>query len=161
MGVLSKTRAVMNNIIENSYCTGQLYGEMRKIKDPRRQKLISNVTLEDKQKREINELFQNNYRKTIRYDWHRLYQSFTGKFDACYFPEYLFSSELEPKMNPTDYRHVLDDKLLLPLFCVGVSNVRTPHTFFTISETSCFDENKNLINFESISSKKFGGGRNN
>lgn len=157
MGILSKTRTMMNSIIEKSYCTGQLYGEMKKIKDTRRQKMISSVTLEDKQKREIDKLYKENYGKSIRYDWHRLYQSFMGKFDASYFPEYLFSSKLEPKMNATDYRHVLDDKLLLPLFCVGISNIRTPHTLFTISDKLCFDENKDLIDIENLSSKKFGG----
>ena len=75
-----------------------------------------------------------------------------------YFPEYLFSSRFEPKMNAADYRYVLDDKLLLPLFCVGVSNVRTPHTLFTVSEGMCFDERKNLIDFHRILPENVLGG---
>ena len=157
MGILNNIRNIMNDIIENSYCIGQLYGEMKKIKDPRRQKLISSVRLGDEQKRQIDTLFKDNYGKSIRDDWHRLYQSFTGQFDACYFPEYLFSSKLEPKMNAPAYRYVLDDKLLLPLFCVGLSNVRTPHSFFTVSESLCFDNDKKIINFKNLAYKNWGG----
>lgn len=158
MGILSSTRSAMKKIIESSYSVGQFYGEMKKVKNGTRQKLISQVVLTDKQKKEIDDLFQNNYGKKVKYDWHRLYQSFTGKFDSKYFPEYLFSSRFEPKMNAADYRYVLDDKLLLPLFCVGVSNVRTPHTLFTVSEGMCFDERKNLIDFHRILPENVLGG---
>ena len=45
MGVLNSGRKVMKGLIEKSYSMGQLYGEMKKIKDPRRQLLIETVHL--------------------------------------------------------------------------------------------------------------------
>ena len=148
MGVLNSSRKVMKDFIEKSYSMGQLHGEMKKINDPRRQNLIETVHLTKAEENKIDTLFAANYGKKVKYDWHRLYQSFTGKFDENYFPEYLFSSVLEPKMNPMDYRYVLDDKLLLPLFCVGVEHVRTPHTYYSISNGVCFDEKKNIVNLK-------------
>ena len=99
MGVLNSSRKAMKGFIEKSYSMGQLHGEMKKINDPRRQNLIETVHLTKAEENKIDTLFVSTYGKKIKYDWHRLYQSFTGKFDENYFPEYLFSSVLEPKMN--------------------------------------------------------------
>ena len=148
MGVLNSSRKAMKGFIEKSYSMGQLHGEMKKINDPRRQNLIETVHLTKAEENKIDTLFVSTYGKKIKYDWHRLYQSFTGKFDENYFPEYLFSSVLEPKMNPMDYRYVLDDKLLLPLFCVGVEHVRTPRTYYSVCDGICFDEEKNIVDLK-------------
>ena len=48
-----------------------------------------------------------------------------------------------------DYRYVLDDKLLLPLFCVGVEHVRTPRTYYSVCDGICFDEEKNIVDLKS------------
>ena len=66
MGILSSTRSAMKKIIESSYSVGQFYGEMKKVKNGTRQKLISQVVLTDKQKKEIDDLFQNNYGKKVK-----------------------------------------------------------------------------------------------
>lgn len=155
MGVLNSSRKAMKGFIEKSYSMGQLHGEMKKINDPRRQNLIETVHLTKAEENKIDTLFVSTYGKKIKYDWHRLYQSFTGKFDENYFPEYLFSSVLEPKLNPMDYRYVLDDKLLLPLFCVGVEHVRTPRTYYSVCDGICFDEEKNIVD---LKSDNFNGG---
>lgn len=161
MGVLNSSRKVMKDFIEKSYSMGQLHGEMKKINDPRRQKLIETVHLTKAEENKIDTLFTANYGKKIKYDWHRLYQSFTGKFDENYFPEYLFSSVLEPKLNPMDYRYVLDDKLLLPLFCVGVEHIRTPRTYYSVCDGICFDEEKNIVDLKSDNFNGGGGNRGN
>lgn len=57
MGILSSTRSAMKKIIESSYSVGQFYGEMKKVKNGTRQKLISQVVLTDKQKKEIDDLY--------------------------------------------------------------------------------------------------------
>ena len=51
-------------------------------------------------------------------------------------------------MNPMDYRYVLDDKLLLPIFCVGVEHVRTPHIYYSVNNGNCFDEKKNIVDLK-------------
>ena len=158
MGVLNSSRKAMKGFIEKSYSMGQLHGEMKKINDPRRQNLIETVHLTKAEENKIDTLFVSTYGKKIKYDWHRLYQSFTGKFDENYFPEYLFSSVLEPKMNPMDYRYVLDDKLLLPLFCVGVEHVRTPRTYYSVCDGICFDEEKNIVDVSRVYAAGYSAG---
>lgn len=93
------------------------------------------------------------------YDRNPLYTQLVDKYEVRKFIEerigsehlipclgvYLFSSVLEPKLNPMDYRYVLDDKLLLPLFCVGVEHVRTPRTYYSVCDGICFDEEKNIV----------------
>ena len=97
MGILSSTRSAMKKIIESSYSVGQFYGEMKKVKNGTRQKLISQVVLTDKQKKEIDDLFQNNYGKKVKYDWHRLYQSFTGNLILNIFQNTFFQVDLNLK----------------------------------------------------------------
>lgn len=104
MGVLSKTRKFLAKMIEYSYSAGQMVGEIKKDKDPRRIAKYSKIELSSAQKEAIDAVYSSSYGKAIRYDWHKYYQSFTGNFDSRYFAEYLLSTKLEPVMNPTDYR---------------------------------------------------------
>lgn len=129
MGVLDKERKLLKKMIDHSYRMGQKYGELKKIKDERRVVLLKKAVLSSEQYKKIDNFFLKYYGEKIPYDWHRLYKSYTGKFTEEYFPEILFSSIYEPKVNPEDYRYVLDDKLLLNVFCLDVNNVRTPKVF--------------------------------
>lgn len=56
MGVLNSSRKVMKDFIEKSYSMGQLHGEMKKINDPRRQKLIETVHLTKAEENKIDTL---------------------------------------------------------------------------------------------------------
>ena len=107
----------MEALDDRLYRRGQLQGEKRKIKKPARVKLIETVELTEAQKQEIDRFFLTNLGKKIPYDWHRLYQSFTGVFRVDYFPEFLFGPELVPSWNPKAYR-ILADKNLLPVLFV-------------------------------------------
>lgn len=131
MGILEKERRILKRMIDFSYRLGQYYGEKRKIKDERRTALLQKINYTSEQTEKIDAFYMKNYGKKIPYDWHRLYQSYTGKFDEQYFPEIIFSSVFEPTVNPEEYRYVLDDKLLLNVFCHGIDNVRTPEVFGT------------------------------
>ena len=72
MGVLNSGRKVMKGLIEKSYSMGQLHGEMKKIKDPRRQLLIETVHLSKTEENKIDTLFCSSYGKKIKYDWHMI-----------------------------------------------------------------------------------------
>lgn len=74
------------------------YSERQNIQKKR--KLIDKVSLTETQKQEIKEFFRKNYGKSLSTAWHRLYQSYTGIYCKDYFPEILFSTRLEPKLNP-------------------------------------------------------------
>ncbi len=73
--------------------------------------ILSKVKLTDSQKKEIDEFYKENYGKKVYYWWHRLYQSYTGNFDAKYFPEYIFSLWLDNdilKAQPYSNKNMLD-----------------------------------------------------
>ena len=145
MKILKKEREILQKMINNSHNLGQYYGEIKKIKDGRRKKLIEKVILTKEQKKEIDYFYIENYGKKIKYDWHRLYTSYTGKFDKMYFPEILYSTKLEPLLNPYDYRKVLDDKLLLDVYIHNVNNVRIPNKVaYSYYDVNC-DMNNNII----------------
>ena len=122
-------------------------GELKNIK--KKKNLIEKVTLTKEQKIKIDNLFIKNYGKKIKYDWHRLYQSYTGIFNERYFPEILFSSELEPKLNDREIAKVLSDKnLLKQLF--GETGIKVPQTYFSSVNGILRDGNNELLEKEDI-----------
>lgn len=141
MGVLAQIRSICNRIIERSYSVGQLHGEKKKIKNSERQRIISEVSLTEVQKAKIEDFYQKYYGKKIDVNWHRLYQSFTGNFDETYLPEYIFSSEIEPKWNSRMYRDALSDKNLLYIYTVGMDGVRIPKIYASRVNGLIRDEN--------------------
>ncbi|MBR2722396.1 MAG: hypothetical protein IKB75_06440 [Clostridia bacterium] len=105
--------------------------EMRKIKDSRRQKIISQYELNDAHKAQIDALFENNYGKKVAYDWHRYYASYTGNFDANFIPELLYIPVIEKKFNDDRFKPAFSDKNLLPLFVDGTPNIRAPKIYLS------------------------------
>lgn len=119
--------------------------ELTKITDPRRQAILKEVKLSPSQKEQIDEVYIKNYGKRISYDWHRLYMSFTGQFDARYFPELLYIPRFESFMNTPDYSSVFADKNLLTLLTGGLQGVSVPHTFISCCNGIFRDENMALV----------------
>jgi len=74
------------------------YGEWRNIR--KKSGLINSVVLTKAQEQEIDGFYKEYYRKSIDKPWHRLYQNYTGVFRYDYFSEILFSTKLEPLLNP-------------------------------------------------------------
>lgn len=103
------------------------YAEWRNIYKKR--ELIHRVHLTSEQQKEVRCFFKQYYGKVYSLAWHRLYTSYLGVFCKEYFPEILFSTKLEPKLNPYTQADVFGDKNLLPLICAGVANVHVPRTY--------------------------------
>ena len=92
--------------------------------------LIKKVHLTDTQKQQIDAFYLKHYGKRVPYWWHRLYTSYTGKFDYKYLPEYLFSMKMEPKANKRVNVLPLENKNMLEtIFVNGDNTVRVPETF--------------------------------
>ena len=117
--------------------------EMENIK--KKAKLIDSVILSGDQEKEIREFFKQNYGKEIPSLWHRLYQSYTGKYHVDYFPELLFSVELEPKTNPYREAEFLCDKSLLNVLFANIPNIHIPKTYISCTRGIIRDENNDLI----------------
>lgn len=111
--------------------------------------LFKNVVLTEEQKKQIDGFYIENYGKKIPYWWHRLYQSYTGKFDYRYIPEYIFTIKLEPKTNKrVDVLPFENKNMLSVLFDMKDINVRTPETIVMCVKGRFFDRNRNIISRE-------------
>lgn len=123
-------KKIVNSVLSKilSYIVTQY--EKNKIKDKRRVNLYSQIELTNEQKLEINNFYLTNYGKKIPYKWHRLYQSFTGKFDVTYFPEFLYIPNFEAKMNPYWYSKAFEDKNLLE-FLVKNTEIKIPEVIIS------------------------------
>ena len=119
-----------------------------------KKKLFKNVKLTDAQKKEIDEFYLANYGKKIPYKWHRLYQSYTGKFDHRYLPEPLLTTKLELLDNKRLQVLPLENKALLANFTRGVEGkVRIPKTYVMCVQGRYYDGDGNIIDRETAIAK--------
>lgn len=111
--------------------------------------LLKNVVLTEEQKKKIDEFYIENYGKKIPYWWHRLYQSYTGKFDYRYIPEYIFTTKLELRSNKRVEVLPLENKNMLSvLFDMKDINVRTPETIIMCVRGRFYDGARNIVSRE-------------
>ena len=104
--------------------------------------LIEKVSLTDEQIKEVDMLWEKNYGKKIPLDWHRLYTSYTGKFDKNFFPELFFKPNLVNKLNPIFRKRVLEDKTLLKYYFGGLEKeCRIPQNYVYNCNSYYYDEN--------------------
>ena len=118
---------------------------MRKINDPRRQKILKQYDLTKEQKEQIDKLYGEAYGKKIPYDWHRYFASYTGNFDCNFIPELLYIPVIEKKFNDRKYVSAFSDKNLLPLLVSGIPNVRTPKAYLSCVNGVIRDQDSKFI----------------
>lgn len=112
----------------------------------RKAPLYRHIKWSKEQQQEFDLFWKTNYGKTISNRWHRLYEASNGVHRVDYFPEYLYSTKLEPKLNDYCCTKVFANKNLLSLFFDGkVDNVRTPKTYLACDHGTFFDEDRRLI----------------
>ena len=107
--------------------------------------IYKNTQLDKAQIVEIEEFWKKNYGKRILTKWHRLYQSYTGNFNVEYFPEILFSTKLEPLLNPRNVCKVLSDKSLLDILYRKEEEVSLPETYIVNCSGIFYDKERNVI----------------
>ena len=111
--------------------------------------LYRDVKLTAEQKRQIDALFRENYGRRFPYAWHRLYQSYTGRFDACYMPEILFSTRIAPRnCTPVNIRTIADKQMLPVLFDGRMEGVRVPETLLLRVNGRFFDAQRRPVSRE-------------
>ena len=125
--------------------------EFKKIRNKKRQEIISTFPLTTEQKGQIDSFFLENYGRKIPYDWHREYSAFTGNFDYKYIPEFLFIPKVERYFNDTNLSKTFGDKTLLPIILNHLDYVYTPRiiacqtTLFNLKYENHFISFENLI----------------
>lgn len=139
---------ILSKIIEFFYKRA----EFKKIKENRRKKIYEKISLSDVEKNEIDKFYLENYGKKIPYEWHRLYKSYTGKFDEKYFPEFLYIPDFEKKVNPAYYAKVFEDKEIVSFLCQG-TDIKYPHVLCYCINGILLDNNYKIISFEEIKKK--------
>lgn len=146
---LAKTIKKMNtNIYNKLFYLITIRNEKKKINDEKRVNLYKKICYTKFQNKKINDYFIKNYGKKVDTRWHRLYQSFTGKFDKKYFPEILFSSELEPLLCDRKIAAQLTDKSMVELLYKGIEDLYIPKTYILCCSGIFYDGNRNIISKE-------------
>lgn len=135
--------------LDNKYeCLRAMRNEQKKVADSRRRQLIETFPLSTEQMRDIDKFYKANYGRRIDYDWHRLYSSYTGKFDVQYVPELLYIPIIEKRFVSPEYAKVFSDKNLLPLIVGGIKGVTTPKIKISCIGGHIRDFNQVFISYE-------------
>lgn len=116
----------------------------------KKKKIYSQVELTSDQKKQIDDFFIENYGKKIPYNWHRLYQSYTGKFDYRYVPEFIFSTKLDSRTNRRTDVLPLENKNMLSVLFDGVAGVRTPETYVMCVNGTFLDGKRNILTRDGV-----------
>lgn len=123
--------------------------EFKKVNEPRRKKFYEQIILSEEQKKKIDDFYLKNFGRKIPYMWHRLYQSYTGKFDEKYFPEFLYIPNFERKMNPISFANVFEDKEIVSFLPNG-TDIKYPKTYVYCINGIITNENYKIISFEEM-----------
>ena len=113
----------------------------------KKKNIYEKVKLTVDQEEEIKEFFVQNYGTNFSNKWHRLYQSYMGKYDKTFFPEILFSTKLEDVLNPPKISHFLEDKSLVELLYGNVDNLIIPKTILLNCSGIYYSGNRNIISY--------------
>lgn len=111
----------------------------------RKKHLYKKVKFNKSQINEIQQYWQTFYGKKISTKWHRLYQSYTGKYRKDYFPEIIYSTKLEPKLNDRAISRILSDKSFLEIFYKDFDNVKIPETYLINNSGIFYTADRKII----------------
>ena len=139
------TRGAMN-IVNSLYLVKIFAGEIYNIYHKRN--LYKDVDLSNQQKKSVQKLWHKNYGRKIPTKWHRLYQSYNGRFNKNYFPEIFVTMKLEPKLNDREIGNIISDKSFFPMFYRDVEGVRLPDTYIMNNSGIYYTPDRKIIPYE-------------
>lgn len=112
----------------------------------RKYPLYRHIKWTKEQQKEFDLFWKTNYGKKISNRWHKLYEASNGVHRVDYFPEYLYSTRLEPLLNNYNYTKVFANKNLLDVFFDGkAENIRTPKAFLFCDHGHYYNADRQLI----------------
>lgn len=112
----------------------------------RKDKLYRDIKLNRDDVDKINNLWVQAYGKKISKRWHKLYTSINGRLSYDYFPDHIFSTKLEPKLNPIEVAKFYSDKGLTELLYKSVNEAKFPETVIVNCSGYYQDKLRNIIN---------------
>ncbi len=129
----------INGLPQKFYLSKIRYGE--KIAIRRKKQIFEEIKWSDEKRKQFDAFWLSSYGKKIKPYWHKLYESANGVYHFDYFPENLYSTELEPLLNPTEYCRVFSDKNLTEAIYGSVEEVHFPVTILA-NCNGCFSDGK-------------------
>lgn len=111
----------------------------------RKRGLYTYVKWSNQQKVEFNKFWKNNYGQKIDSRGHKLYEGINGVFHKNYFPDYLFATKLEPKLNNYIYARLYGDKSLTELLYSKSSKLKMPQTYLVKSSGIWYDAKRKIL----------------
>lgn len=143
VGTVEKVTHLTNTSLEKFRKFAVYIGEQKNIR--KKAGLYDQINYSVKEKKEIDSFFKRYYGRKISHKWHKLYQSYTGTYHVDYFPEILFSTKLEPKLNDYFLAKQFNDKNLLNLFFEQSELVTLPKTFISCVNGTYRDYSQKII----------------
>lgn len=109
--------------------------------------LYKNILWTREQQKEFDDFWIENYGRKISNRWHKLYQRMNGIFNPAYIPEILYTTKIEPALNPFWRTSVLEDKALIELLISKKADgqVRVPDTIIVMSDGFLYDAKRDCI----------------
>lgn len=144
MKIYAKIEALLLNCLKLIWTLFVGLHEKKNIR--RKRKLYCSEELSQEQKQQIDSYFLENYGKKVPYKWHRLYKSYTGKFDYRYTPEFIYTTKQELLQNKRLDVRPIENKALLKNFVRGMEDVvRIPETYIACVQGCYYDGDGNII----------------
>lgn len=111
----------------------------------RKKKLYKNIQWNKLQKQEFDEYWKKYYGKKITSKGHKLYESINGTHHKDYFPDFLFATKLELKLNNYIYARIYSDKSLTELLYSKNNDFIMPDTYLLNSAGIWYNKNRDVI----------------
>lgn len=111
----------------------------------RKKPLYKDIELDARQEKEVENFWKRHYGRKISTRWHRLYQSYNGAYNKKYFPEIIFTTKLERKLNNREVAKIISDKSLYPIYYKDIENVRLPDTYLINNSGIFYSGDRNII----------------
>lgn len=121
----------------------------------RKKKLYGNIRWTKEQHDQFKNFWKTNYGKKIDSRGHKLYEGINGHFQKKYFPDYLFSTILEPLLNNFIYARLYSDKSLTELLYNKSDKLKMPKTYLVKSGGIWYDEKRRVINSDHVKNTLF------
>lgn len=144
----NKIKNIFVRMEEKSINLVRYIHELRNIH--KKKNLYKKVKLSKEEKQKIKNNFKKYYGRNYSNKWHRLYASYTGKMDADYFPEILYATKLETKLNDYAFSKQICDKSLIEILFSNIDGLKFPKTYILNASNVLYDSNRNIINKEKV-----------
>lgn len=147
MSVKSKIKQFIINFYDRNLIYRNTNSEINYYKSKKGNKNID-ASLTKKEKLLVNEFFKKNYGKKIDCIFHKVYKSYSGKFDYRYFPQSLFEPRLSHFLNSRkDFKGTISDKSFLPIVAYR-ADIKMVENILINTRDMFFDKNFNIVSFD-------------